>query len=84
MKKIDRFMEENKNLKELNKFLNMKLESIENKNKSHIDDELEFAYKNWRAALSMGNSIAEEKLKADMENLKLKEEIERLQNKLKE
>ncbi|MDK9870280.1 hypothetical protein P1A30_15240 [Staphylococcus equorum] len=77
-------MEENKNLKELNKFLNMKLESIENKNKSHIDDELEFAYKNWRAALSMGNSIAEEKLKADMENLKLKEEIERLQNKLKE
>lgn len=84
LKKIDRFMEENKNLKELNKFLNMKLESIENKNKSHIDDELEFAYKNWRAALSMGNSIAEEKLKADMENLKLKEEIERLQNKLKE
>lgn len=47
-------------------------------------DELEFAYKNWRAALSMGNSIADEKFKVDMENLKLREEIERLQNKLEE
>ena len=32
----------------------------------------------------MGNSIADEKFKVDMENLKLKEEIERLQNKLEE
>lgn len=84
LKEIAQLREENKNLKEFNNFLNMKLESVENKTKSHIDDELEFAYKNWKAALSMGSSIAEEKFKADMENLKLKEEIERLQNKLKE
>jgi len=84
LKEIAQLREENKNLKEFNDFLNMKLESIENKTKSHIDDELEFAYKNWRVALSMGSSIADEKFKADMENLKLREEIERLQNKLKE
>ena len=84
LKEIERLREENKNLKEFNKFLEIKIESVENKTKSHIDDELEFAYKNWRAALSMGNSIADEKFKVDMENLKLKEEIERLQNKLEE
>lgn len=49
-----------------------------------LKTELDYAYKNWRAALSMGSSIAEEKSKADMENLRLKEEIERLQNKLME
>ena len=84
LKEIERLREEKKNLKEFNKFLEMKLESVENKTKSHIDDELEFAYKNLKSALSMGSSIAEEKFKVDMENLKLKEEIERLQNKLME
>lgn len=84
LKKIAQLREENKNLKEFNNFLNMRLESVENKSKSKIDSELDFAYKNWRAALSMGNSIAEEKFKADMENLRLREEIERLQNKVME
>lgn len=78
LKEIERLREENRNLKEFNKFLEIKLESVENKTESHIDDELEFAYKNWRAALSMGNSIADEKFKVDMENEKLKEEIKRL------
>lgn len=85
IKQRDQHKEENEQLKkEFKKLLNTRLESIENKTKSHIDDELEFAYKNWRAALSMGSSIAEEKFKADMENLRLREEIERLQNKLKD
>lgn len=85
IKQRDQYKEENEQLKkEFKKLLNIRLESIENKTKSDIDDELEFAYKNWRAALSMGSSIAEEKFKADMENLKLKEEIKRLQNKLKD